>query len=191
MESEKLTKRDIAAEKQKLDKKLKDYDGKEVQISETKWIKIEVKNPTEALEKKRKEGILKWVVPDAEKLSNKSLSMDTLIMARMETGNVNQGNIRRSELSESEQMLERFFFQEYLLRYMGHYGAESEEDALTYQVEYLVAGKENDLDNLRNVVNMIFAVREVANTSYIMSDQEKTVIAEGLGAALATAMTIP
>ena len=191
VESKKLTERDIAAEKQKLDKKLKGYDGKEVQISETEWITIEVKNPTEALEKKRKEGILKWVVPDAEKLSNKSLSMDTLIMARMETGNVNQGNIELSELSESEQLLERFFFQEYLLRYMGHYGAESEEDALTYQVEYLVTGKENDLDNLRNVVNMIFAAREVANTSYIMADQEKTVIAEGLGAALATVMTIP
>ena len=191
VESEKLTERDIAAEKQRLDKKLKEYDGEEVQISETEWIAIEVENPTEALEKKRKEGILKWVVPDAEKLSNTTLSMDTLIMARMETGNVNQGNVKLSELSESEELLERFFFQEYLLRYMGHYGAESEEDALTYQVEYLVTGKNNDLNNLRNVVNVIFAVREVANTSYIMTDQEKTAIAEVLGTALAAAMTIP
>ncbi len=191
VESEKLTERDIAAEKRKLDQKLHSYDGEEVQISETEWITIEVKNPTSFLEKKRKEGILKWVVENSEMLSNKTLPTDELIMARMEAGNVNRGNGKLPELSGEEELLERFFFQEYLMRYMGHYGAESEEDVLTYQAEYLVMGKENDLDNLRAVVNAVFAIREVANTSYIMADSDKNIIAETLGAALATAMTIP
>lgn len=191
VESEQLTERDIAAEKQKLDAELSGYDGKEKQISEKKWITIEVVNPTSSLEEKRKEGILKWVVSNPGELSNKSLAMDTLIMARMESGDVNQGNVTLPELSEGEQLLERFFFQEYLMRYMGHYGAESEEDVLTYQIEYLVTGKENDLDNLRSVVNAIFAVREVANTSYIMSDDMKTIAAEALAGVLASAMSIP
>lgn len=191
VESEQLTERDVAEEKSKLDKKLSSYNGKKIQISETEWITVEVKNPTASLEKKRKEGILKWVVPDSTKLSNKSLSLDTLIMARMEAENVNCGNIRLQELSEEQQLMERFFFQEYLMQYMGHYGAESEEDPLTYQLEYLLIGKENDLDNLRGVVNAIFAVREAANISYLMTDQKKTTAAETLGAALATAMTIP
>ena len=77
------------------------------------------------------------------------------------------------------------------MRYMGHYGAESEEDALAYQIEYLVVGKENDLDNLRSVVNAIFAMREAANISYLMTDQKKTMAAEALGLVLATAMMIP
>lgn len=189
--SERLTERDIAEEKRKLDNKLNSYDGKEIQVSETEWVTVEVKNPTASLEKKRKEGILKWVVEDSDKLSNKRLSLDTLIMARMETGNVNRGNVELQELPEAQQLLERFFFQEYLMRYMGHYGAEAKEDVLTYQIEYLLTGKENDLDNLRSVVNAIFAVREAANTSYIMSDSKKTIAAETVASALATAMSIP
>lgn len=191
VESGQLTERDIAEEKQKLDKELDDYNGKKVQISETKWITVEVVNPTAALEEKRKEGILKWVVQDSGELSNKSLPVDTLIMARMESGNVNRGNMMLSELSRQEKLLERFFFQEYLMRYMGHYKAEAKEDVLTYQIEYLVEGKENDLDNLRSVVNKIFAIREAANTSYIMSDSDKTLLAETLAAVLASAMSVP
>lgn len=191
VESEQLTERDIAAEKRRLDKKLKNYDGEEKQISETEWITVEVKNPTAALEKKRKEGILKWVVDDPSKLSDKSLSMDQLILTRMAVEKVNQGNWKTEDVGEAEQLLERFFFQEYLLRYMGYYGAESGEDALSYQIEYLVAGRENDLENLKSVVDTIFAIREVANTVYIFSDQEKCLTAEALGYVLACAMTIP
>lgn len=191
VDSEQLTERDISAEKRRLDKKLKDYDGEEKQISETEWITVEVENPTAGLEKKRKAGILKWVVDDPSELSDKSLHTDQLILTRMAAGQVNQGNWDTQDMSEAEQLLERFFFQEYLLRYMGYYGAESEEDALSYQIEYLVAGGKNDLENLRSVVNTIFAIREVANTVYIFSDQEKCVTAEALGYVLASAMTIP
>lgn len=191
VESEQLTERDIAAEKRRLDKKLDAYDGKEVQISETEWVKVDVKNPTSTLEKKRKEGILKWVIDDVGSLSRKQLSLSNLIMARMSAGSVNRGNMALEEFSDAEKALERFFFQEYLLRYMGHYGSESGEDALSYQIEYLVTGKDNDLENLKSVVNILFAIREVANTSYILSDREKCMIAEAMGSLLATAMTIP
>ncbi|MDE7251500.1 MAG: hypothetical protein K2O32_00945 [Acetatifactor sp.] len=191
VDSEQLTERDIAEEKRKLDKQLDAYDGDEVQISETEWITVEIVNPTAALEKKRKEGILKWVIKDTSTLSNKTLPMNNLIMMRMSARKINQGNIKMEELSETEEALERFFFQEYLLRYMGHYGAESEKATLCYQIEYLLAGGENDLVNLKSVVNTIFAMREVANTSYIMGDQEKCLAAETLGSLLAIAMTVP
>lgn len=191
VDSEQLTERDIAEEKRKLDKQLDAYDGDEVQISETEWVTVEIVNPTAALEKKRKEGILKWVIEDTSTLSNKTYSMNNLIMTRMSAGKINQGNIKIEELSGTEEALERFFFQEYLLRYMGHYGAESEKAALCYQIEYLLTGEENDLVNLKSVVNTIFAIREVANTSYVMGDREKCLVAEALGSLLATAMTVP
>lgn len=191
VESESLTERDIAAEKHRLDKKLSDYDGEERQISETEWITVEVKNPTASLEKKRKEGILKWAVDNPSELSNKSLSLDQLILTRMAVGKVNQGNWSIENNDAMEQLLERFLFQEYLLRYMGYYGAESEEDALSYQIEYLVVGGENDLENLKSVANTIFAIREVANTAYIFSDSDKCLTAEALASVLAYAMTIP
>jgi hypothetical protein len=191
VEAEQLATRDIAAEKHEADKKLEKYDGKEKQISETEWITIKVKNPTATIEKKRKEGILKWAVQDSESLSNKTISTQNLISARMAAGKINQGNLELQELSGQEKLLERFFFQEYLMRYMGHFGAESEEDAWSYQIEYLIAGKDNDLDNLRNVANTICAIREAANTVYIFSDSNKCAIAEAMGTLLASAMTIP
>lgn len=191
VESKQLTERDIAAEKMKLDKKLKKYDGKEKQVSETEWVTVKVKNPTDALEKKRKEGIFTWAVANPSGLSDKSLNMNDLIMARMNNGNVNQGNMRQDKVSTTDKALERFFFQEYLMRYMGHYGTERDESALSYQIEYLIAGKNNDMDNLRSVVSALLAIREVANTVYILSDQNKCMTAETLGYLLASAMLIP
>lgn len=191
VESEQLTERDPAAEKRELDKKLKAYDGEERQISETEWITIDVVNPTADLEKRRKEGILEWVVEKPEELSNKSLSTNNSLIMRTTIGKINQGNIKLEKSETADELLERFLFQEYLIRYMGHYGAEDEEAALAYQIEYLIAGKANDYENLKSVVNTIFTIREAANLIYIFSDQEKCATAEALGSILASAMGIP
>lgn len=191
VESEKLTERDIEAEKKKLDKQLAAYDDTEVQISETEWITIEVKNPTADLEKIRKKGILSWVIEDVDSLSLKKIQEENLIAARSKSGICNTGNMKLEDSSEIQGVLERFLFQEYLLRYMGNYLKPVEEHAMDYQVEYLLSGKAADVDNLRDVVNRIFAIREVANVSYLFSDQRKYVVAEELGLVLATAMFIP
>lgn len=191
VESEKLTERDIAEEKRKKDEELQDYNGKTVSISETEWLTIKVVNPTDGLEKMRKKGILKLAVSNPDLLSNKSISFDNLIQARAVIGSINQGNMELDTFSGAEKLLERFFFQEYLLNYMGYYSEEADKGTLAYQIEYLLAGKDNDTDNLRSVVNVIFALREVANTSYLVSSQECRMIAETLAAVLATAMCIP
>lgn len=190
VESEHLTERDIAEEKRKLDEELESHDGEKIWISETEWETVDVENPTSWLESLRGEGVLSWAV-DSSQLSDKSISLENLIESRAVAGSLNQGNMELEKFSEVEQVLERFFFQEYLIRYMGYYGAESEEDVLAYQIEYLVAGSESDRENLRVVIDSIFAVREVANLSYIVADQDNRMIAEGLAALLATAMGIP
>jgi len=191
VESEKLTERDIAAEKRKKDKELDEYDGDVIEISETEWITVDVKNPTDALEKLRKKGILNLVIKNPYRLSEKTISLTNLLESRVKAGCLNQGNMNLEELSKGEELLERFFFQEYLLKYMCHYGEEAEGITLSYQIEYLLTGKNSDIENLKSVVNIIFAVREVANTSYVFSNQECRLIAETLAAVLATAMMIP
>ena len=191
VESEKMTETDIAARKKKLDRELKEYDGTEKQISETKWITVKVTNPTSYLEKIRTKGILTWVIKDTSKLSDKILEESNLAGYRMKTGRCNQGNMELEDNPLINNALERFLFQEYLLKYMGYYGSERPDHALAYQVEYLLAGKISDLDNLKAVVNRIFVIREAANTAYIFSDQEKCAIADALASILATAMAIP
>ena len=183
--------RNVAEEKQEVDEQLEAYDGKKIPISEKEWITIEITNPTEGLEQLRKKGILQTVIPDPAALSTKNIVQEKLIAERMKQGLINQGNVPLEEASVAEKLEERFFFQEYLLQYMGRYGKEKEESALDYQIEYLIAGKNNDIENLKSVANTLCAVREAANVMYLFSSQEKRMEAELLATVLSTLCCVP
>lgn len=184
VDANELDTRDVSAEKQKLEGEIQQM----VEYAETEGT---LENPTARLEEVRKEGILKWVVKDLGTLSHRTLDSDSLIGSRMKQGVVNQGNFSLGDASDLELLLERFLFQEYLLKYMGHYGQEDEENALLYQVEYLIAGKDSDVENLRTVANRLCLLRQVANTVYILSDEGKCMEAEVLADALAAAVMLP
>lgn len=191
VKSEGLQEQNVAAQMQQADAEIQAYDGKEVQISEKEWITIDVTNPTEALNRIRRKGILDTVISNPEEISSKGISEEQLIAERMKCGNYNCGNVFVQKLSGEEQLLERFLFQEYLLRYMGRYGQEKEDAALDYQMEYLIAGNENDLENLKSVANTLCALREAANVMYLFADEEKCLEAEVLATVLTTLFQIP
>lgn len=145
----------------------------EVEIEEDVWETLEIHNPTDKLEAQRREGILKLVLKDEDELSQKILNTEGLLGNRMELGKVNHGNMPQEELNTAQQLIEKFLFQEYLLRYMGRYGMEKEESSMCYQIEYLIAGKDSDIDNLKSAANRICAVREAANALYLVTNEEK------------------
>jgi len=178
-----LEERDVEEEKSSLDARIQEYDGMEIDIGEEESYILSVINPTDSLEEQRSKGILKLVLEEDSDLSANTIQAEGLILDRMNRGRINQGNIAVEPLPEGEQLLERFFFQEYLMRYMGHYGQENDEDALRYQMEYLVTEGESDVDNLRTVLKRICAIREASNALYLYSDSEKRGMAE-LAAAL-------
>lgn len=173
-----LEEREIEEEMSSLDGEIQEYDGREFDIGEEEPYILHVINPARSLEEQRRKGILKLVLEEDSELSANAIQAEGLILDRLNRGQVNQGNITVEQLSEGERLLERFFFQEYLLRYMGHYGKENEEDALRYQIEYLVAEKDSDVENLRSVLKKICVIREAANTLYLYSDSEKCGVAE-------------
>jgi len=181
---------DIAMQKQNMDAKLKEYNGKKIQILEN-WATIEIENPTRELEENRSKGTLALVLEDTDKLSTSCLAQKTLIASRMEQGKMNQGNMILPQLSGAEQLVEKFLFQEYLLKYMGYYGSEKEDAALSYQAEYLIAGKDCDIDNLKSVVNRLTALREAANALYIFSDKDKCAEADLVALAVCGLFQIP
>lgn len=186
-----LRERDVSAEKEAADKELGKYNGREIQISETEQKIIKIDNPTAKLEKMRKKGILQYVVKDVHSLSEKVLEADEPVMRRMNQGEINRGNIPVKELAEGEELLERFLFQEYLLKYMGSYGEEKESGALSYQIEYLLMGNDADVTNLKQTVNILFAIREAANISYLFGDREKCAQAEALALLTASLLGVP
>lgn len=58
-------------------------------------------------------------------------------------------------------------------------------------MEYIIAGEESDRENLRYVINRIFAIREAVNAAYLFGSEEKYAVAEVLGEALAAVMMVP
>ncbi|MDL2301307.1 DUF5702 domain-containing protein [Lachnospiraceae bacterium OttesenSCG-928-D06] len=197
-----LVERNIQQEKEKIDAEIQSYDGMEVPVMETddknrndeyqrpdsETKKVTVTNPTNALERNRSVGILNLVIQDAETLSKKEVDLADFFGARKKQDNINVGNY--VDASE-ENFISRLMFQEYLLKYLGYYGEVKEDAALSYQVEYLIAGKDNDVENLQSVVYRISALREVANAIYLFGDTEKCAAAEAMAVILATAMALP
>ena len=148
-------------QKQEYDEQIEEYEN------------TDIVNPTGVLENKKKLGILRLVIDDESSLSQNQISLQNLISSRMQQGQVNRGNMEYDTLTETEQIVEKFVFQEYLLKYMGRYGQTREEGTLQYQIEYLIAGKDSDMDNLRSVANRLCVLREAANAVYLLSNETK------------------
>ena len=190
-EENELRERDIAAEKETIDDRIKAYDGKQIQVSKEKWITLDIDNPTDKLEELRAKGILQNVIDRPGQLSTKRISRTALISERLTAGKAVQGNCTLEKMDDAEEWLERFFFQEYIIRYMGRYGRVDTNNALLYQLEYLVSGQESDVENLHRVVETLCAIRWVANVVYLYSDEEKCAQAELLATVLAALLEFP
>lgn len=177
---------DLQGEKEEADRQLSEFEYPEMEE-----VSIDTINPTKVLEEKRKLGILRQVVENEEMLSQNTLDLSGLVYSRMERNEVSLGNIPPVRKEWTEALTERFFFQEYLLQYMGRYGQEMAEDALKYQIEYLIVGKDNDTENLRSIANRICALREAANAMYLWSDAEKRSEAELVADLICSAIALP
>lgn len=191
VESNGLTNGTITDDMEDTDKQIQSYDGQEIQISETEWETVDVENPTKDLEQVRKQGVLKYVLEDEAELSVKGIRSENLISARMEKNSINHGNLEAVRLSEGEKMLERYYFQEYLLDYFGYFGKEKEEGALSYQVEYTLFGNHTDVANLKEMVNTLCVIREAANALYLYGDAGKCAQALATATVSATLICMP
>ena len=198
VELKELDSKDLEAEKKEIDeeiekkiREIREYDRKE-QEKNRKEGKIEdfdeyedYESPTAFLDRVRREGILKLIIPDRTNLSEKKLNGDVLIEKRIQQDRISVGNMNISENTSLQDMEERFFFQEYLLKYMGHFGSEKEKGALSYQLEYLVGGEEHDVENLRITANRICLIREAANVLYLHSNEKLSSQADVLASVIA------
>ena len=72
------------------------------------------------------------------------------------------------------------------MKYFGRHLKEGNDDALKYQIEYMVSGLGSDMDNFMLVVSRIMAIRYAIDFLYILSDEEKCNMAE----AVATVISI-
>lgn len=135
-------------------------------------------NPTLQADTIRSMGILELVCEDTSKVSQKSVVLSQLPSHReLHTGN--------ASMEHESGMMSDILFQNYLMRKFTHAAAENSdtEGNLAYQLEYLLIGKEHDVDNLKGVIDRLLLIREGANFAYLLTDAVK--VGEAYAAAMA------
>lgn len=128
-------------------------------------------NPLEVIQQWKDRGILALVLPAENVISSGKFSgAGSLLKRNCEQG---MGAIYSGENPNT--VWNNIVFQEYMARHLKTYidGEERDglsQEGLSYQLEYAVAGKDTDMENLKSVVMRLLAVREAANLTFLLSD---------------------
>lgn len=125
----------------------------------------QVENPLDSVQDTQKKGILSVVLKDKE-LSGKSIDTSDCVSKRSRQEGLNIPEISSNWYDDA-------LFEEYLLNNMSFYGNSDNDTALSYEIEYIIAGKSSDKDNLKSVINRLLLLREAANMAYLMSSPSK------------------
>lgn len=183
VQEEGLFTRDVTAERLANQSAIDSVEIPPKQINEDEWEEVELNNPADAVNGSR--GILSMVIDGEQELSLSGVNLSNYISAR----NCNQGSglLGRERTKAAEELI----FNEYLLKKCGCYTSPKETGALEYQVEYILEGKNNDMENLKAVVSKLLLIRETANVVYLFSDSAKMAEAEALAIAVTSAVAVP
>lgn len=128
--------------------------------------------------------LLELVIPDTTELSDSEFDLSNSVSQReLEKG--------KNSVTEETDWLDRVLLQQYLLTYFADYSNPAKDRGLSYELEYLIAGTDNDIENLRTVVNELLMIREAANFVYLLSDGDKMLQAELLATVLGGASANP
>ena len=109
---------------------------------------------------------LRLVLSDVSKVSGKHINREALVSVRP----INRGN---AEVYEKFEPTDNLLFKEYLKEYTNNYLNREKDTELSYETEYLIAGKDTDSHNLESVVNRLLVVREVMNVATLNSDESR------------------
>lgn len=148
--------------------------------------KIPVNNPADTVNSRRKSSVILSLVTQGNPVSDQAVCTEAYLSHR--GYNERDGFLLgEGSVSAAEDLL----FQKFLMEKCGKYTETKEGSCLDYQVEYILAGKGSDRENLQSVVNRLLVLRETANFAYLMSDSGKQAEAEALAMTLAAVTLFP
>lgn len=135
-------------------------------------------NPLELVLALKQNALLSMVTGDAAGLSTKALDLSKTVSRRTcESGTMG----RKPDMN----WYDRVLVLEYIDAYFGDYLNPETEHALSYELEYILCGKETDKDNLEATVGRLLLIREAANVTHILGDSSKRASALSIANALA------
>lgn len=143
---------------------------------------VDIDNPADAMNQTRAKGILVLVTDSEDEVSVQCVDLkDTVSYEK--PGNKGFGEYEKADISFTE----RLWFDAFVMDKCGTYVSPKEKGQLQYQTEYVLAGKECDMDNLKIVVRRLLMFREVSNCIYLFSDAAKVGEATALATSICTA----
>lgn len=143
-------------------------------------------NPIPGIRRIRQRGILELAVP-----AEKGISDGEINKYEMVTGRVLENGLLLSESAKrDDSILSKLLYQQYLMEKLGNYSNPG-DGALQYQIEYILAGKESDTENLKAMAEKLLLVREGVNAASLAVDSGKMAEIRALAAGIASAFLIP
>ena len=179
---------DVEQRRTETERQVKERILQRQQEEEEDWEGQNVELPSDVVNQARGEGILGLASSRPGELSRTSIPIRTLLSHRnslIQGTGLPEGEAKPSGISGN------CLFQYYIMEKCGSFGKEEEHAAFSYQIEYILEGEGNDLDNLRKVANKILLIREAANVAYLFSDSAKKAQAEGTASLICSLLTLP
>ena len=185
LESYGLDTRDIDGERLSYEAQIEEIGLPEQEVEEGVYEEVPLNNPADIANATRSSGVLNLVLEDPSQVSAVKVALDDYISHRSHM----QGTGICAEAANISGEPNELIFQAYLFEKCGFYGQEMDKSLLKYQIEYILAGKDTDWQNLEYAAKKLLKWREVANFIYILTDSAKVAEAEAMALAL-TAVTL-
>lgn len=151
----------------------------------------DVENPFHFMDKIEQYGILSVVLPKDMILSEKEITLESQVSYR----NLRTGRGSFPSRTGTDGIEEKLLFDEYVINRYTSAVPEGESDeknrTLDYEIEYILAGKTSDKENLESVLFRIFLIRMALNYAFLLTDTEKQGQAEILALAVAALLLVP
>ena len=142
-------------------------------------------NPVETIRVLKKKGILSLVIPAGRQLSSGSLKPEELVSGRiLQTGM----NMAPSGWKGGD---EEFLMREFLIRNFGCFTCRRGSASAEYQAEYVLAGKNSDVENLKAAVKKLQELREQSNLIYLISSPQRREEAAEMAAVICASLGNP
>ncbi len=177
----------VTSERQRVDGRIGALDGSRIQVSEEEWVTVDIDNPADNVNAKRNKGVLLLVMQETDNLSNIGFDIEQAASKRQLYTGIGPVEDRQREDTITDLLL----FDEYIFEKCSFYGKEADKASMKYQIEYILAGRDNDLDNLKSIASRLLLIRESANASYLFSDTTKRAQAAALAATVSAVVMLP
>lgn len=146
---------------------------------------VDLENPADEVWNESRYGLVDWLIPDGKEVSAATVDLNAYPSHR--TLHRGTGLDESLEMNLSDPLLINL----YMAEKCGYWGRTYEKSALKYQLEYLIAGKACDHDNLEDVAYRLLLWREASNLAHILASPAKLAEVEALAATVAAITLLP